>query len=164
MPASGATSPTTMLKLVVLPAPFGPSSPTTSPGRDLEGDAVHHPAAAVALHEPVGLEGGRAHLAGSFFLRGASSAPGRRDDGPLGGREGGPVVGEVVDQHLAAHDVLAVAQDRVAGAGDPGRLLLVGGGLAGDDPRAPGQLHVARADGLADAPLARRSRPRACGR
>ena len=31
-PASGSTTPTVILKLVVLPAPFGPSRPTISPG------------------------------------------------------------------------------------------------------------------------------------
>ena len=31
-PSSGRTMPTTMLKVVVFPAPFGPSKPTISPG------------------------------------------------------------------------------------------------------------------------------------
>src|SRR5947209_8533959 len=34
-PASGRTTPTTMLKVVVLPAPFGPSNPTISPALTL---------------------------------------------------------------------------------------------------------------------------------
>src|SRR4030095_292918 len=34
-PSSGRTTPTTMLKVVVLPAPLGPSNPTTSPGSTL---------------------------------------------------------------------------------------------------------------------------------
>src|SRR6185312_13101905 len=32
VPSSGVSSPTTMRKSVVLPAPFGPTSPTFSPG------------------------------------------------------------------------------------------------------------------------------------
>ena len=65
-----------MLKLVVLPAPFGPEEPDHLAGRHAERDPVHDLPAAVALHEPDGLEGVAAHGAGSFFLRGASSIPG----------------------------------------------------------------------------------------
>ena len=39
-PESGAVSPTTIEKVVVLPAPLAPSRPMTSPGRDLDVDSL----------------------------------------------------------------------------------------------------------------------------
>ena len=39
-PSDGRTSPITALSVVLLPTPFRPRRPTTSPGADLEGHAV----------------------------------------------------------------------------------------------------------------------------
>ena len=54
-PASGASWPLTMLKQVVLPAPFGPISASSSPAAELEADVVDR------LHAAEGL-GQVAHL------------------------------------------------------------------------------------------------------
>ena len=60
LPASGASRPDRVSSVVVLPAPFGPSSATTSPGPDREVEVAHDGDAAVAgvqtLHvdQPVG--------------------------------------------------------------------------------------------------------------
>ena len=52
-----------MRTAVVLPAPFGPSSPKTLPGLDAEIDAAKRVDVAVALAQPSGLDGGSAvHL------------------------------------------------------------------------------------------------------
>ena len=48
-PESGAVRPTTIENVVVLPAPFGPSRPTTSPDAIVEVDAPDDGAAAVGL-------------------------------------------------------------------------------------------------------------------
>ena len=45
-----------MRKLVVLPAPLGPSNPDDLSGIDLEINAVHHPAFSVDLDQPFGFE------------------------------------------------------------------------------------------------------------
>ena len=52
-PSFGSIMPQVMRKLVVLPAPLGPSKPTISPRFDVEVDAVHDPAAAVDLDQPL---------------------------------------------------------------------------------------------------------------
>ena len=54
MPASSATSPVTTLNSVVLPAPLGPISPTTSPGRDADPGAVEGDEPAEAHDDPGG--------------------------------------------------------------------------------------------------------------
>ena len=48
--------PTMILKVVVLPAPLGPSRPTTSPAIDKNGNAVHDFALVVGLEQLVGGE------------------------------------------------------------------------------------------------------------
>ena len=52
-PPSACTRPMVMWKLVLLPAPLGPSRPTTSPRLHLEADAVDDRALAVDLHQPL---------------------------------------------------------------------------------------------------------------
>ena len=52
-PPSARRYPSTISTVVVLPAPFGPSSATSSPARDLERDAVDHGPPAVALDQPL---------------------------------------------------------------------------------------------------------------
>ena len=59
LPALGSIMPQVMRKLVVLPAPLGPSRPTISPLLDAEIDAVDHAAAAVDLHQSLDFEHGR---------------------------------------------------------------------------------------------------------
>ena len=49
VPPSASIRPIVMRKLVVLPAPLGPSRPTTSPALDVEVDPADHLAAAVPL-------------------------------------------------------------------------------------------------------------------
>ena len=56
-PAVGRSSPTARLSSVVLPAPFGPTSPTTGP-RDLQRAVRQGPLTAVLLAEPGGGQGG----------------------------------------------------------------------------------------------------------
>ena len=51
LPSVGRMPPAIMLKVVVLPAPFGPSSPTTCAGCTSRSTDVHHLALAVALRE-----------------------------------------------------------------------------------------------------------------
>ena len=51
MPASGARRPSRISTVVVLPAPFGPSRPKTSPPGDVEVDAVDGDEVAVALDQ-----------------------------------------------------------------------------------------------------------------
>ena len=55
-PWSGSIMPQVMRKLVVLPAPLGPSRPTISGVIDGEADAIDDLAAAVGLDEPFDFE------------------------------------------------------------------------------------------------------------
>ena len=55
-PASGATTPRIMSSVVVLPAPFGPSSATRSPACTTRSTPSTARVAPVVLHEPAGLE------------------------------------------------------------------------------------------------------------
>ena len=48
-----------MSTVVVLPAPFGPTSPTIFAGRDVETDAVHGPHLAERLFEALDLKDAR---------------------------------------------------------------------------------------------------------
>ena len=58
VPAVGASIPTARFSSVLLPAPFGPTSPTTRPGRDLQRAVRERPAPPVALAQPVGPQDG----------------------------------------------------------------------------------------------------------
>ena len=74
-----------MWKLVVLPAPFGPSRPTTSPARTSMLTLLHHAAPAERLGEAVGAEERRAgavHRASALAAAAARRAVGFA--GPLG--------------------------------------------------------------------------------
>ena len=53
-PSSGRSRPLSMLMMVLLPAPFSPSSACTSPAPQIEIDAVQHFDAAEALAHPAG--------------------------------------------------------------------------------------------------------------
>ena len=57
-PWSGSIMPQVMRKLVVLPAPLGPSRPTISAVLDGEADAIDHLAAAVGFDEPFDFQNG----------------------------------------------------------------------------------------------------------
>ena len=152
MPASGVTSPTTMLKLVDLPAPLGPSRPTTSPGVDVEGDAVHHPAAAVALHQPLGAELARHWPPAAGF---AGGRPGRADGGrggdgfrsrpgPAGRRRGrGRLAAPAVDLAGGDGDLHRLLQQHLVGGQQVGEPLAAGLGLAVAQHRVAGADHRA---------------------
>ena len=58
VPASGVSTPSSINSVVVLPAPFGPSSATRSPGATRHRHAVDGAHAAVLLDEAHGLENG----------------------------------------------------------------------------------------------------------
>ena len=60
LPSSGVMTPSSIISVVVLPAPLGPRSATRSPAPTVEVDAVDGADALVLLHEPRRGEDGRA--------------------------------------------------------------------------------------------------------
>ena len=65
-PAAGRTSPEIARSVVDLPAPFEPSSVTTSPGSTASDDALERLDLAVADHQVIEFKQGHAHLAGAL--------------------------------------------------------------------------------------------------
>ena len=56
LPAVGVMKPASMRMVVVLPAPFGPRKPSTSPGLTVEADVVHGGERVVAFGQVFGLD------------------------------------------------------------------------------------------------------------
>ena len=80
-PAVGRTRPTIMLNVVVLPAPFGPSSPTTSPGPTRQPHVADRLLGAKALAQVPRVQGRRDHPPSALGAAVAGAAPGT---GPIG--------------------------------------------------------------------------------
>ena len=108
VPASGAKTPAIMLKIVVLPAPFGPISAIDRAGRHHETDIVHRAQAAEALADTGELEAGAAH-------RRRSPKPSRsaiHGQIPAGPEHDDDQQSEAVEDLLDAGDVQGAAQHR----------------------------------------------------
>ena len=73
-PATGRSMPDTVFCVVVLPAPFAPSSATISPSFDVEADALQRPDAAVADLDVVDVEHQLALGHGSLIGRSSGSS------------------------------------------------------------------------------------------
>ena len=137
--AVGRTSPTAIFTSVDLPAPFGPSRPTSSPSADLEVDALQRLDRAVALREPADGESSAARrridstlCSHATRLHGRSRRPKKpsgartsiaREARRARSREG-------VSRRLRLHDGRpGAALPRLARRRRPGRALRVGQGV-----------------------------------
>ena len=86
VPALGSNWPVSILKNVLLPAPFGPMRQRSSPLLQGEVDRVHRHHSAEAHREAAGLEQGGGHdraLRGRGAVTGAGSAPSARTRAPV---------------------------------------------------------------------------------
>ena len=118
-PASGASRPSRISTVVVLPAPLGPSRPKHSPRAHLEVEPVHGDDVVVALHEPAAADGGRGPAGGrrvGHFI--APIGVGRRRKWRQGG---------MVPAHGSFFRITISGSRNSAGGTQPARLAEAGG-------------------------------------